>query len=246
MNYLNASDVLPSELLKEIQKYAGGALLYVPKEEAREKTHEEVSDRKKYYKKRNRMMVNKFLYGTTVDRLSEEFCLSKDTVKKIVYSKKNTDELIFCPDTNSAKEYNDNELLEEWIHTYLLFVRKNFAFSEGLYEEDRFYLGPIAMPLQLFERNTGPEEGMKWKMHPEVFESRVSAWQEKIRNQQLLPPLIIGYADSAFEINCDNPLFEALIREGITYYPVIIWSTKECDYKEFLEKYSLYTKFVLK
>ncbi len=30
MKYLNASDVLPDELLKELQKHAGGALLYVP------------------------------------------------------------------------------------------------------------------------------------------------------------------------------------------------------------------------
>lgn len=48
MNYLNASDVLPKELLKEIQNYAGGTLLYVPKEEVNEKTWGEVSGQKKY------------------------------------------------------------------------------------------------------------------------------------------------------------------------------------------------------
>lgn len=246
MNYLNASDVLPKELLKEIQKYAGGTLLYVPKEEVDEKTWGEVSGQKKYYKKRNRMMINKFLYGITIDQLAKEYCLSKDTVKKIVYSKKNTEELVFRPDINSAKEYNDNELLEEWIHTYLLFVRKNKAFSDGLYQEERFYLGPLAMTLKLFERSSGPEDEMKWQVHPEVFEQRVSDWREKIRKNQFLPPVIVGYADGIFEINCNSPLFEALLREKVTYYPVIVWSTKECDYKDFLEKYSPYTEFVLK
>jgi hypothetical protein len=30
MKYENANDILPEELLKEIQKYAGGKLLYIP------------------------------------------------------------------------------------------------------------------------------------------------------------------------------------------------------------------------
>lgn len=30
MKYENASDVIPEELLKEIQKYAAGKLLYIP------------------------------------------------------------------------------------------------------------------------------------------------------------------------------------------------------------------------
>lgn len=72
MKYLNAEDILPEELLKEIQKYAGGALLYVPKEESEGKLWGEVSGQKKYYTKRNRMIVNKFRYGTTVDQLAKE------------------------------------------------------------------------------------------------------------------------------------------------------------------------------
>lgn len=246
MKYLNANDVLPKELLKEIQKYAGGTLLYVPKEEMDEKKWGEVSGQRKYYKKRNRMIINKFSYGITIEQLAKEYCLSKETVKKIVYSKKNMNELVFYPDINSAKEYNDNELLEEWIHTYLLFERKNKAFSDGLYKEERFYLGPLAMPLSLFERSSGPEDAMKWQVHPVVFENRVEEWQEKIRQNKFLPPVIVGYANQSFEINCNNPLFEALLRENVTYFPVIVWITKEIDYNDFLKKYSPYTEFVLK
>lgn len=33
MKYENAGEVLPEELLKEIQKYAAGKLLYIPKGE---------------------------------------------------------------------------------------------------------------------------------------------------------------------------------------------------------------------
>lgn len=164
MNYVNATDILPPDLLKEIQKYAGGTLLYVPKDEAETKSWGEVLGQKVYYKKRNRMIINKFKYGIAVSELAKEYSLSTDTVKKIVYSKKNSDELVFCPDIDSAREYNDNQRLEEWIHTYLIFERKNKEFSDGLYKEPRYYAGPIAMPLNMFTRSSGPEEHMKWRV----------------------------------------------------------------------------------
>ena len=246
MNYLNAKEVLPPELFREIQKYAGGNLLYVPLSEEKEKHWGEVSGQKQYYKKRNRMIQNKFLYGVSVSELAKEYTLSKETIKKIVYEKQGREELQFSPGIQSAKEYNDNNLLEEWIHTYLLFERKNKAFSDGLYLENRYYLGPLAMPLSMFVRSSGPEEGIKWQVHPEVFEDKVNAWREKIQKNQILPPVIVGYADGTFEINCNNPLFEALLREGVTYFPVIMWTTRKEDYEDFVNKYAPYTEFVLK
>ena len=83
MNYLNAKEVLPPELFQEIQKYAGGNLLYVPLVEEKEKHWGELSGQKLYYKKRNRMIQNKFLYGVTVEELADEYALSQETVKKI-------------------------------------------------------------------------------------------------------------------------------------------------------------------
>lgn len=245
MNYLNAKDVLPEELLKEIRKYADGMLLYVPKADGEEKTWGELSGQKLYYRKRNRMILNKFQYGISIQQLAEEYHLSIETIKKIAYSKKNLEEHIFYPDINSAKEYSKDSLLEEWIHTYLLFERKNKGFSDGLYKADRFYLGPLAMPLELFQRNCGSEEGMKWQVEQEVFELRVDEWMERIDLKQTLPPIIVGYEAGQFEINCNSPLFEALIRKEITYFPMIVWCSSKEDYDGFRNKYVAYTKFAL-
>ena len=33
MKYENAKDILPAKLLEEVQKYAGGKLIYIPKTE---------------------------------------------------------------------------------------------------------------------------------------------------------------------------------------------------------------------
>lgn len=53
---------------------------------------------------------------------------------------------------------------------------------------------------------------MKWRVDPIVFEEKVQNWIHCIENDNSLPPIIIGYADGKFEINCNSPLFEALIR----------------------------------
>ncbi len=87
---------------------------------------------------------------------------------------------------------------------------------------------------------------MKWQVNREVFENKVESWREKIRNNKILPPLIIGYTSGNFEINCNNPLFEALLQENITYFPIVIWCTAQQDYIEFMKKHTPYTDFILK
>ena len=61
--------------------------------------------------------------------------------------------------------------------------------------------------------------------------------QRCIRRQELLPPLIVNYGEGGFELNCGSPLYEALIREGIPYFPVIVWCSSETEQEEFAKKY---------
>lgn len=243
MEYLNAKNILPAELFEQIQKYAAGKYLYVPQNEEDMKSWGEQSGYRKQLRKRNRMIINKFKYGVSVEELSREYFLSEETVKKIVYSKKEAEELIFYPHIGSAKEYDENGILEEWIHTYLLFERKNKAFSDGLYLEERYYIGPIMMPVNFFHRSSGPEEGMKWRVDATVFEEKTNGWMNKIKLAEKVPPLIISYFDNSFEINCNSPLYEALVRMNIKEFPVIIWITLRKDYEDFKRKYAEYVKF---
>lgn len=241
MKYENASEVLPEPLLQELRKYAAGKLLYIPLAEEK-KAWGEVSGYRQLLIKRNQFIVNKFLHGNEIHELSKEFSLSEETIKKIVYSRKETNKLNYFPTTKSAKEYAQAGMLEEWLHTYLLFDRRNKAFSEGLNLVCRYYLGPVIMPLQLFQRSSGPEEHMKWKVDQAVFEHRVALWMDKIRLNEELPPLIINYEENAFEINSDNPLFEALIRTEMKKHPIIIWTTERSDYSSFINEYRTYVE----
>ncbi|OPA77412.1 hypothetical protein BVG16_13200 [Paenibacillus selenitireducens] len=88
MKYINADVVLPEHLLKELQKYVPGGMLYVPKPEGLRKKWGEKSGSRVYLHRRNEEIRQKFSVGTTIDQLSDQFYLSYDSIKKIVYSKK--------------------------------------------------------------------------------------------------------------------------------------------------------------
>ena len=81
---------------------------------------------------------------------------------------------------------------------------------------------------------------MKWRVHPTVFENKVVYWMDKIRCNEDFPPLIINFEQGMFEINCNNPLFEALKRSQLKEIPVIIWSTERADYDTFVTEYADY------
>lgn len=86
MRYRNAKEVLPPELLAELQKYACGELLYIPKKEEFRASWGTLSGIKEQMHSRNYFIVKKYREGCTVDHLIEEFCLSESSIRKIIYS----------------------------------------------------------------------------------------------------------------------------------------------------------------
>lgn len=138
---------------------------------------------------------------------------------------------------SSTREFASLDRLEEWIHLYLLSDGRNPPFSEGLKKCKRFFLGPLLMPLSLFSRCCGPEEGMTYRVHPGWFEEHVSELMEAIQTDADMPPLIIQYSSSGFELNDGNHRFEAYTRLGITEAHVIIWITQKTDLEAFQARF---------
>jgi len=87
LRYLNAKDVLPPELLAEIQEYAAGTILYIPKQEEKRTRWGELSGVKEQLHKRNRAIFDHHKNGVSVDKLMDEFCLSEASIRKIIYTK---------------------------------------------------------------------------------------------------------------------------------------------------------------
>jgi Mor family transcriptional regulator len=86
LKYQNAKTVLPDELLKEIQKYVQGEMVYIPKPDGIRKGWGEKTGNKEYLRSRNYEIKAKFREGSSIDQLTAVFCLSYDSIKKIVYS----------------------------------------------------------------------------------------------------------------------------------------------------------------
>lgn len=141
---------------------------------------------------------------------------------------------------SKALEYGKEGKIETWIHAFLLGEGNNTALSDGLKRKKRYFIGPIKMPLYLFERCCGPEPDMKYKIDELGFNSRVSAIMKRFGNSWDMPPLIINFYDNKFELNDGNHRYEALKHCGIGKYHVIIWITDNKDYIAFTNRYRKY------
>ena len=85
MKYRNASEILPDDLLRELQKYASGEILYVPSDKGRKKWGADTGARR-FYEQRNEEIRHKyFVLKATIDILCEEYSLSYETIRKILY-----------------------------------------------------------------------------------------------------------------------------------------------------------------
>ncbi len=87
MKYQNANNVLPKALLEELQKYAAGQLLYIPKPERLRQKWGEGTGTREYLLRRNREIQRLFVLGNSIDTLADKFCLSPDSIRKIIYRK---------------------------------------------------------------------------------------------------------------------------------------------------------------
>jgi Mor family transcriptional regulator len=86
MKYRNARDVLPEELLAELQKYAEGELIYIPGRLQQKAGWGTRNGSRERYTLRNMQMIGSYLKGESVESLSRQYYLSKDSVKKIIKS----------------------------------------------------------------------------------------------------------------------------------------------------------------
>lgn len=85
MSYKNGRDILPEELLKELQKYIQGELIYIPREESTRKAWGENSGIRSFIKNRNYEIYNNYKDGCSIYELMDIYNLSEDSIRKIVY-----------------------------------------------------------------------------------------------------------------------------------------------------------------
>ena len=84
MKYVNAAEILPERLLKELQTYIDGEVLYIPKSTTK-KEWGVVSGSRIFYQERNREIQRLYREGSSIDTLMKQYSLAYSTIKKIIY-----------------------------------------------------------------------------------------------------------------------------------------------------------------
>ena len=84
MRYIKAEEVLPHDLLINIQTYVDGATLYIPKKDPEKSTWGSRNGTKDYYAKRNAAICAEYQRGIGTACLAEKYCLSEKSIQRII------------------------------------------------------------------------------------------------------------------------------------------------------------------
>ena len=241
MGYRNAQEIFPEGLLKQIQRYVSGETIYIPAGEER-KAWGETSGYQRYIRERNEAIRRDFSEGLSIEELMEKYALSYDSIKRIVYNRKEIAMLKYSATLSSAKAYGEAGKMDAWIHLYLNEEGRNIPFSDGLKLFARYYFSPALFPVSLFKRCAGPEPEMKYRIDKDWWEQRVAGLEKSIQDDPDMPPLMVHYVDGEFELNDGNHRHKAYENLGIENAWVIIWITEKEELDDFMEKYGGYVK----
>ncbi|WP_130858803.1 CD3324 family protein [Gracilibacillus phocaeensis] len=85
MAYKNGKEVLPPHLLKELQQYIQGELIYIPKQTNQRARWGEANGSRLALAKRNKEIYRLYREGCSLEELEQTYNLSTDSIRKIVY-----------------------------------------------------------------------------------------------------------------------------------------------------------------
>jgi len=84
MRYCKASDVLPAELIEEIQKYIDGQYLYIPRRQQSRRSWGDNTRTRAEIRRRNRQIAQERADGASIRMLAERYFLAEKTVAAIL------------------------------------------------------------------------------------------------------------------------------------------------------------------
>ncbi len=88
MGYKNAVDILPSELILQIQKYIDGESVYIPRIAGTKRNWGENTNTRYALDLRNTDICEKYKNGVRVQQLAEEYHISTQGIYKIILKSK--------------------------------------------------------------------------------------------------------------------------------------------------------------
>ena len=87
MSYIKAEEILPEELIRQIQEYADGVYIYIPRKPGTRHLWGQETDYKAELKLRNDRIRSDYAVGTSVVTLSCKYHLSEKSIRRILQKK---------------------------------------------------------------------------------------------------------------------------------------------------------------
>ena len=87
MSYIKAEEILPEELIRQIQEYADGVYIYIPRKPGTRHPWGQETDYKAELKLRNDRIRSDYATGTSVVALSCKYHLSEKSIRRILQKK---------------------------------------------------------------------------------------------------------------------------------------------------------------
>lgn len=125
-----------------------------------------------------------------------------------------------------ARTYAASGRLAQWVQAFLRddagrYANPNLALADGLLLEERFYLGPVRIPLALLT-TVRVEEDIADKEERERYDRIVDRIVAALPDWDM-PPFIAEYRDGRLFLTDGNHRFSALRRLGIGEFEAVIW-----------------------
>ena len=87
MSYIKAEEILPEELIRQIQEYADGVYIYIPRKPGSRHLWGQETDYKAELKSRNERIRSDHAAGAGVAELSRKYHLSDKSIRRILQNK---------------------------------------------------------------------------------------------------------------------------------------------------------------
>ena len=84
MSYIKAEAILPEELIRQIQEYADGVYIYIPRKPGTRHAWGQETDYRAELKVRNDRIRNDYAAGLGVAVLSRKYHLSEKSIRRIL------------------------------------------------------------------------------------------------------------------------------------------------------------------
>ena len=87
MSYIKAEDILPEELIRQIQEYADGVYIYIPRKPGTRHAWGQETNYRTELKARNDRIRSDYAAGIGVTALSRKYHLSEKSIRRILQKK---------------------------------------------------------------------------------------------------------------------------------------------------------------